>query len=741
MKQPASATTNSKVCPACGESFSADVVNCPRDEILLIARDPLIGQVLDNRYEVVEFVGQGGMSLVYKASQKQLDRAVAIKLLKPEYLSDAANVQRFRREAMAASALQHPNINAVYAVGVTKTGQPYLVLEFLDGRSLAAVLATDKPLEMQRALRIFTQTLDGLAQAHTRGVIHRDLKPSNIVVTVDADGHELVKVVDFGTAKLSAQLSTKQQQLTQVGEVLGTLQYMSPEQKRGQSVDARSDVYSVAYMLYEAVENEGTVPDQLRAIVEKGLAEDVGERYQTAVEMRNDLAGLMQHGVAAPVAKPSPGRVLFRYKKPAILLAVVSLVVAAFVAKIAMSPIDWLTFKYQWLKVTHAAPESLAAAVSQWAKAEADRGDLAEAEIIYLRETAALMPSSNETTQADLLLGLGQIYLLGKDGRKAEALIDRIGELGPAVKEAHHTEEYRHILYDKWILDRGLQQLAPITNGKIKRLHELARNFASKKFFDDSDIAFASASELAASTPDLEDSEYNILFDWLHVFIVNHRNTDQMYKVNERLCQLAERRTTPYTRDNVHLLLIRSRMYRNQANYRQADDVLRQAIPIMEPEHPLLADAYADLAWSMRERDRRDASELFLYKGFEASKKFAMSPQALARSYSMLGENVQKRDGNAAALAYFERAYEAGGDEVFALPGCEYLANNLTLCLQQSHQFAKLEAIAQAALRVAAKQHIENRPEMLKVKARLARLYKRQESQTTSTDSIKPKEK
>jgi serine/threonine protein kinase len=231
------------------------MVVCPQDSTLLIPvkKDALLGTKVAEKYEVLSEVGHGGMSIVYKARHELMDRIVAIKMLQAALVNDQTSIKRFQQEAQAASCLTHPNVIAVHDYGLAPSGQPYLVMDFLQGESLADVIKKDNHVEAVRAANIFIQACDALEHAHQKGVLHRDLKSGNIMLT-EFEGHEdVVKVVDFGIAKLMPNSGKQIQNLTQTGEIFGSPIYMSPEQCLGQPLDARSDIYSMGTMLYEAL--------------------------------------------------------------------------------------------------------------------------------------------------------------------------------------------------------------------------------------------------------------------------------------------------------------------------------------------------------------------------------------------------------------------------------------------------------------------------------------------------------
>jgi serine/threonine-protein kinase len=299
-------------CHSCGLELPMSVGICPKDGTpITVHGQP--GIQLVGKYEFIQFIGAGGMGVIYKARHPVLNRLVAIKMLHGHLVSDAIN-KRFQQEAEAVSSLDHRNIIHVHDYGVSEHGQPYMVMDFVEGKPLSDVLQAT-PLNIEAVLKIIIQLTEGLQHAHDRGVLHRDLKPSNIMVTNLEKAEPEVKIVDFGIAKV---LESEKTRMTQTGELIGTPQYMSPEQCRGGNLDARSDIYSLGCVMFEAmtgkalfaghsmvsviVDQMNTAPRTLKEtrpdmlfpghledIIAKMLAKDPADRYQSMSELTTDL--------------------------------------------------------------------------------------------------------------------------------------------------------------------------------------------------------------------------------------------------------------------------------------------------------------------------------------------------------------------------------------------------------------------------------------------------------------------
>lgn len=234
----------------------------------MAAQDPNIGRdLLDGQFQILQKIGSGGMGSVYKAAQPAMNRMVAVKILHPKLTNRKDLVSRFRREARAMSHLTHPNTVKVFLYGDLDDGSLYIVMEYLEGRNLNQVVRKEGPMACERAVPVLIQVCGALQEAHLQGIIHRDLKPENIFLSTNGGLRDYPKVLDFGLAKVTErELRPGSIMLTQEGMVFGTPEFMSPEQAQGKPLDARSDIYSLAVILYEVV--TGKLPFDARTPME-----------------------------------------------------------------------------------------------------------------------------------------------------------------------------------------------------------------------------------------------------------------------------------------------------------------------------------------------------------------------------------------------------------------------------------------------------------------------------------------
>jgi eukaryotic-like serine/threonine-protein kinase len=308
-----------KICPQCGAEYEVDQRFCPQDGTTLRlqnASGDLVGAIVADRYHVLRKLGEGGMGQVYLAEHVKMGRKSALKVMNPAMVKDADAISRFNREAANASRINHPHVADVYDFGETSDGMIYLAMELVEGPSLTKLIEDEGPLPPRRAATIVRQAADALASAHEMGIVHRDLKPDNIMIARNRDGSDCVKIVDFGIAKAADNVAQK---VTKTGLVIGTPEYMSPEQLAGDKLDGRSDIYALALVAFHMLTGrlpfpaetaqESMImrlteaprklaemrpdvawPSDLQAALDRALARDAKGRYETASEFGRALS-------------------------------------------------------------------------------------------------------------------------------------------------------------------------------------------------------------------------------------------------------------------------------------------------------------------------------------------------------------------------------------------------------------------------------------------------------------------
>jgi len=357
-----SLTDDAQFCSACGLS-TAD--NDPQKtqvlepETLKLPADPLIGQILDSKYQIVSRLGEGGMGIVYCAHRLNIGDDVAIKILHQNFVCDQKAVERFRREARSAAAIHHPNVVVIHDFNEAKAeGAPaYIVMELVRGKSLRDVVAQQGRLSPSRAVALMQEICAGVGAAHRQGIVHRDLKPDNVVIVLTDDRGETVKVLDFGLAKLRD--VSLESALTDTGAMLGTPSYMPPEQCRGEELDPRSDIYSLGAILYEmltgirpfvapsvaaviakhlydpppAFPADTNVPPSLQSICLRALAKDREARPADAIALSRELQNALTSSSRVTAATGASQYVLVAPQKssrlPWLVVAVLAIVIVS----------------------------------------------------------------------------------------------------------------------------------------------------------------------------------------------------------------------------------------------------------------------------------------------------------------------------------------------------------------------------------------------------------------------------
>ena len=325
------------VCPACNSRYDEGGAFCSRDGTPLVAnidagKTDLVGQVLADRYRVLRLIGEGGMGQVYESQHVNINKRFAIKLLRPEIVSNPEAVARFRQEAWSASSIGHDNIIEIEDFATLPSGAVYLAMEFLAGQSLAERMRDEPKLTFAESLEICLQVGSGLGAAHEKSIVHRDMKPENIFLA-QKHGRVVAKILDFGIAKVSGADGNKS--LTRTGTIFGTPHYMSPEQALGRPLDHRSDIYSVGVIMYELF--TGRVPfeaesfmgiltkhittapipprqhspqlsEDIETVILRAMAKEPDDRYQTMELLCADLATVAEAHAPELLARPLPGR-------------------------------------------------------------------------------------------------------------------------------------------------------------------------------------------------------------------------------------------------------------------------------------------------------------------------------------------------------------------------------------------------------------------------------------------------
>jgi serine/threonine-protein kinase len=297
---------------------------------MVFGTDSIIGQTIADRYEVISELGRGAFGGVYLARHLSLNNMVALKVLHGHLVSEEENIVRFKREAEATCRLRQSNIASVFDFGVLPDGRPYMVMEHLQGSSLATLLESEGAMEPARCIPLFMECCDALHYAHSRGLLHRDIKPDNIFVTRDIDGQEHVKLLDFGLSKALFGEQMDVSSLTGSGYALGTPWYMSPEQCTSSPLDGRCDIYSLACTMYETLSGKRPVngknlyetlhahlheipppincdplhpkiPPALEAVVMRGLAKNPDDRFASARDYKQAIEAAMTRTAASVV--------------------------------------------------------------------------------------------------------------------------------------------------------------------------------------------------------------------------------------------------------------------------------------------------------------------------------------------------------------------------------------------------------------------------------------------------------
>ncbi len=427
-------------------------------------RFPELGEIFEQRYELLEFLGSGGGGTVFKARQNDADRLIALKILHQQNGFDDETTQRFLREAKALNKISHENIVSVYHLGISNGNLPYIAMELIQGSSLRAAITADGPMTMPRIFRIMKQLCSAVECMHNAGIIHRDLKPENIML-IQKPEPDTVKIIDFGLVKVD---NSTEQKLTATGLLIGSVSYMSPEQCQGKKADVRSDLYALSVCMYEMLSGKlpfyadtpvgvmykqikedapelqmrsgKIVHPELRAFIRKGMEKDPSLRFQTATEMNDALALLAGHFESDLKDNETAQR--RRFIKP--------IAIAFSVIAICLIGVQALR---QTKKESVLQTDNETSNLSPAQKEERDfKRALARAERMYGTQSLKLLPSLNN---------LIVFYFTKKIPEKAEPLAKQALEIVEKQNGADSTAfaDYAALLANCY-LDQGLFQAA-----------------------------------------------------------------------------------------------------------------------------------------------------------------------------------------------------------------------------------------------------------------------------------------
>lgn len=493
------ATKVTRECALCGLVTEEAIVVCPQDGSALITHkpDPLIGSVIGGKFEILSLVGSGGMGNVYKAVQQPVGRHVALKVLHSEKMRNQSSVKRFEQEAKAASVLSHANIVGFFDYGLTEDNVPYIVMDFVEGKSIDETIRDEGVMHVERCISLFSQACDALEHAHQKGIIHRDIKPSNLMLTRREDGSETVKILDFGIAKLLPNGDdSNRANLTQTGELFGSPQYMSPEQCAGSELDARSDMYSLGCVMYEAlmgqpplrgnslvdtiykhtnekpasfktVRPDLDVPEQLEHLVLKTLEKEPAMRFPSMAVLKRNLDFVpvfAEKAKTMPPDKVADGEGAST-KMTTITIVATLVVVAVTALCVALLDQNPNSYKYWWY-----GKASAQIAIFEAMNGNGDprllqpsrvlRDNLTQAgknsdALAYAERAAALSGRYSPVTieHADDLLAAAAILTTQQDARSREYVLKARDVLRQVATEARKKETWTQALaLDKRVL-------------------------------------------------------------------------------------------------------------------------------------------------------------------------------------------------------------------------------------------------------------------------------------------------
>jgi len=724
-------TTNDRLCAVCGLTIPSDLAECPHDEgAMLVARaQNLVRTVLSGHFEITALVGIGGMSAVYKARDRFLGRDVAVKILHPHLASHPASLKRFEQEAKAISHLAHPNIVNVFEYGISPKGQPYLIMDYLAGVSLAGLLKEEQRLSVPRALDLFIAICDALAHAHKKGILHRDIKPSNVMLIKTEQHDEFVKLVDFGLAKLMPGADMEVRQLTQTGEVFGSPLYMSPEQVMGQTLDARSDIFSMGCVMYEVLSGVPPfvgenimetmykrvaddvepldpalkIPKELETVVMLCLSRQPEGRYQTMLELMQDLE-LVKQGAGCS-SKRIRGfkqarltKIGSTYLKAALAAAAITLPVLVFAAVTSMSQQSrgqsaWARYDREGQKHLDSGAYKEAESELTAAVAEAEKfGEHDRRLTLSLEKLAHLLRSEKKTGEAE----------------KVEARLSML-------KEENQFGDQESNLYELAEMTLALvpgaidRKKSPEFQRLAEKLNHLSLLFIGQQDYEKAIELLQKALSIEQQLKITDEATAARTLTNLAVAAGKLGNYEQAQSLFQKAMQINAKAlgpTHPAVASSLYNLAIvseeRGKYADAEQQYRQALNLYQNAYGKDAPEVAMTITAFGGL---YRKQNRyAEAEPLFkeairIYQSGEGAQ--GLDRTALAHSLNNLADLLYSQGKYAEAAPLYERALNilelaVGSDS----PSLATILNNLAVVRMQQHQFQQAEPFIKRALAI-----------------------------------------
>ena len=760
-----------RVCSRCGFKYAGEPSPCPHDESVATTKleNWMTGSILAEQFEIISLIGRGGMSAVYKARQLTMERLVAIKVLHLHLVSHSVTMKRFQQEAKAVSKLTHPHIVAVHDFGTLPERQPYLVMEYLEGDTLAAVLEREKLLGFERALPIFRQICQGLEHAHQRGIIHRDVKPSNVILLQSEVVPDFVKIVDFGIAKLLPLSGIEGQKLTRTGEVFGSPQYMSPEQARGHSPDARSDIYSLGCIMYEVLTGEPPflaqslletmymrltddpapisdkrpdlgVPYAVEDVVLKALSREPDQRQQSMAELAGQIektrAELERPSIIrSPIHKGSAGlRRLFRqgkrfWLKLSVALAALTLFLAG--------TLLWVEFTGGRMggDAERSRHEVLWSRYDQDGQKLLDQGNYGEAERALKAAVAEAERFGEQDRRLSVSLNkLVTVYQLAGKRAAVDQVRQRLASIRQLAQTAagdadSNLDEVADLTLR--LVPKKLQKSDQAHSEQLaEKLNQLAALCINTQDYDKAEQLLSKALEIEAKTvgPNSEQAA-RTMTALAHLLHINEGKYEQAKPLYEQALAIREKASGGQDPEVANALRMLAHLYQDMGQYARAEDFYRRALAIDEQtlgqDHPTTATVLTALGGLYQLEGKYDHAESLYRRALAVYEqvfgpddiKVGMSLNNLAGLSFGSGKYAEAIPLYKRALAIYEQ--RRGADD----PSVAKILNNLAVVSYQQGHYDKAEPLFKRALAIRERSLPPEHPELAQSLNGLAQIY------------------